>query len=211
MSRRILAVTLSCLLPGVALPAQAPPSGVVLQSTNARLNTADASIGTTIFDGDRMETQDKGTLSLRSGPVQLTLSEQSIVWMNHENLILTPSLQRGTVTFRDETGVGVEVKADDVRVRPHSPVLTIGEVTIHDCDVIVTARTQSLDVTAGKENKHLEEGKTYRVARANACGAALGQPAPAIAPSRFFLLPVAIGLGLIIPPIVKSFESPDRP
>lgn len=211
MSRQILAVALSYLLAGVALPAQAPPSGVVLQTANARLNTIDASIGTTVFDGDRMETQDKGALSLRSGTVLLTLAEQSIVWMNHENLILTPSLQRGTVTFRDETGVGVVIKADDVRVRPHAPVLTIGEVTLHDCDVIVTARTQSLDVTAGKETKILEEGKTYRVVRAGACGAALGQPAPAIAPSRFLLLPLAVGLGVIIPPIIKSFESPDRP
>ena len=76
--------------------------------------------GTTIYDGDRLETQDKGALSLRSAQVQLTLPEDSLLWMNHENSILTPTLERGTVTFRAETGEGVEIRADDVRVRPHA-------------------------------------------------------------------------------------------
>jgi hypothetical protein len=211
MNRRILAVALSCLLLGAALPAQAPPTGVVLQSASARLNTIDAAVGTTIFDGDRMETQEKGALSLRSGQVQLILSEQSTVWMNHENLILAPTLQRGTVTFRAETGEGVEIRADDVRVRPHSPVLTVGEVTLKDCDVLVTARTQSLEVTAGKETKILEEGKTYRVVRKGACGAALNHPALAVGQSRFFILPVAAAVPIIIVTIIKGLESPDRP
>src|SRR5580658_10307571 len=212
MSRRILAVILSCLLAGIPLPAaQTAQPAVVQQSTSARLNTVDAAVGSTVFDGDRMETQEKGALSLRSGQVQLTLSEQSTVWMNHENLILAPTLQRGTVTFRADTGTGVEIKADDVHVRPHSPVLTVGEVTLQDCDVLVTARTQDLEVTAGKETKILEEGKTYRVVRKGACGAALNQPALAASQSRFFLLPAVI-LGVVtIWTIHKGIESPDRP
>jgi hypothetical protein len=211
MSRRILAVALCSVLLAAALPAQAPPTGVVLQSANARLNTADAAVGTTIFDGDRMETQEKGALGLRSGQVQMTLSEQSTVWMNHDNLMLAPTLQRGTVTFRAEAGTEVEIKADDVRVRPHSPVLTVGEVTLQDCDVLVTARTQSLEVTAGKETKILEEGKTYRVVRKGACGAALGHPATAVGQSRFFVLPAALAVGIAIWTIHKGLESPDRP
>jgi hypothetical protein len=211
MNRRLLAAVLSGLLPAAALPAQAPQTGVVLQTANAKLNTNDAAIGTTIFDGDRMETQEKGALNLRSGPVQLTLSEQSTVWMNHENLILAPTLQRGTVTFRDETGTGVEIKADDVLVRPHTPGLTIGQVTLQDCDVLVTARTQSLEVTAGKETKIVEEGKTYRVVRKNACGAYLNHTPLMVGQSRFLILPVAIATGVIIWGVTKGLESPDRP
>jgi hypothetical protein len=211
MSRRILAVSLSCLLSGAALLAQTAPAGVVLQSASARLNTTDAAIGTTIFDGDRMETQEKGALSLRSGQVQLTLSEQSTVWMNHENLILAPTLQRGTITFRAEAGEVVEIKADDVRVRPHSPVLTVGEVTLQDCDVLVTARTQSLEVTAGKETKILEEGKTYRVARKGACGGAQNRAPLAVGQSRFSLLSAAVVGGILIWTVHKGLESPDRP
>jgi hypothetical protein len=211
MNRRILASTLSCLLAGAALPGETAPAGVVLQSANAKLNTTDAAVGSTVFDGDRMETQDKGALSLRAGQVQLILSEQSTVWMNHENMVLAPTLQRGTVTFRAENGEGVQIKADDVLVRPHSPLLTVGQVTMQDCDILVTAQTQSLEVSAGKETKILEEGKTYRVLRKGACGAALSHPALPTAQSRFFLLPAAVIAGVIIVGVSKGFESPDRP
>lgn len=212
MKRRIVAVTLSCLLSGIALPAgQSPQTAVVLQSASARLNTSDAAVGTTVFDGDRMETKEKGALSLRSGQVQLILSEQSTVWMNHQSVIVAPTLQHGTVTFRTETGEGVEVKADDVRVRPHAPTLTVGQVTLQECDVLVTARTQSLEVSAGKETKIVDEGKTYRVARVGACGAAQAHAPISPGQSRFFLLPVAIATGIIIWGVKGSYESPDRP
>jgi hypothetical protein len=211
MSRRILSAVFSCLLSAAVLHAQAAPAGVVMQSNSARLNTLDASVGTTLYDGDRLETQDKGALRVRSGQVQLTLPEDSLLWMNHENSILTPTLQSGTVLFRAETGEDVEIRADDVRVRPHAPVLTVGEVTLEKCDVLVTARTQSLDVTAGKETKTLEEGKAYRVARIGACGP--GQYNQALPPGQSRFAPVAavvIG-GLIIIAVKEALESPDRP
>ena len=213
MSRRVLAVILCALLPGAAWPAQNPPAGVVLQSQAAKLNTIDAEVGTTLYDGDRLETQSKGALSVRSSTNQilLTLVEDSLLWINHDNGVLAPKLDRGTVIFRAETGEGIEVHADDVRVRPHAAVLTVGEVTIEECYIRVTARTQSLDVTAGKETKLLEEGKTYRVARVGVCGALINQPAIAVGQSRFFILPAAIGIGLGIWGIHKGLESPDRP
>lgn len=211
MARRFVAVALSLLLSGAAFPAQNTPAGVVLQTQSARLNQTDAAIGTTLFDGDRLETQSKGALSVRSNQILLTLAEESLLWMNHDNAVLTPRLDRGTVIFRAEAGEGIEIHADDVRVRSHAPVLTVGQVTLEECYVIVTAQTQSLDVTAGKETKVLEEGKTYRVARAGTCGAYVNQPPSPVGQSRFFLLPVAVGVGIGIWGIHKALESPDRP
>ncbi|MGA2098259.1 MAG: hypothetical protein ABSH39_18310 [Candidatus Acidiferrum sp.] len=213
MSRCILAVALSFFLSG-ALPTQTTqtaPASVVLQTNAAKVNAVDAAAGSTVFDGDRLETQSKGMLSLRSGEIQFTLPEESTLWMNHEGLNATPRLQRGTVVFRAENGVGVEIIADDVRVRPHFPVLTVGQVTLEECYVIVTARTQSLDVTAGKETKNLEEGKSVRVARAGVCGAAINQPVAAVGQSRFFILPVAAAVAIGILVLHKGLESPDRP
>jgi len=213
MSRRVLAVLLCASLSGAAWPAQNPPAGVVLQSQAAKLNTIDAEIGTTLYDGDRLETQSKGALSVRSSANQilLTLVEDSLLWMNHENGVLTPKLDRGTVIFRAETGEGIEVRADDVRVRPHAAVLTVGEVTIEQCYIRVTARTQQLDVSTPKENKVLDEGKTVRVARVGACGAYVNQNPLAPATGRFWVVPTAIGIGLGVWGIHKGLESPDRP
>lgn len=213
MSRRIFAVLLCCLLPGAVWAAQSLAAGVVLQSQSARLNTTDATMGTTLYDGDRLETQSKGALTVRSSANQilLTLAADSLLWMNHENSVLTPKLDRGTVIFRAEMGEGIEIHADDVRVRPHAGVLTVGEVTIKECEILVTARTQSLDVTAGKETKLLEEGKTFKVTRLGTCGGPMNQTPRAALNGRFWILPASMVPPLIIPPILESLESPDRP
>jgi hypothetical protein len=211
MARRILSITLSCLLAAVALPAQTAPAGVILQSSSASLNTVEASAGTTVYDGDRLETQQKGALSVRSGQVQLALSQDSMLLMNHENLILTPMLERGTVTFQTEPGAGVEIRADDVRVRPQSTARTVGQVTLERCDVLVTARTQSLEVTAGKETKIVQEGKTYRVTRINACAAEKYHPPLPPGQSRFYVLAAAVVGGVTVWTVHEALESPDRP
>lgn len=208
LGRCLVAIAITCLLSAGALQAQTSPSGVVLQTANARLNSTDAAAGTTVYDGDRIETEAKGVVSLQFGQVQLTLAENSSLRMNHENWLVTPILQRGTVIFRTEKGAGPEVRADDVRVRPHNFGLTVGEVTLDDCNVYVTARTQPLEVTAGRESRILEEGKSFRVARRGACAAAK-MPRP---PGEFRIWPALVIVGGIpVVPIIKALESPDRP
>ena len=204
----VVALATACLLSGGALRAQTSQSGVVLQTLNARLNSNDAATGTTVYDGDRIETESKGVMSLRFGQVQLTLAENSSLSMNHENWLVTPVLQRGTVVFRTENGAGPEVRADDVRVRPHNFGVTVGEVTLDDCNVYVTARTQPLEVRAGRESRILEEGKSFRVARRGICAAAK-MP---LHPGEFRIWPALVIGGVIAtPPIIKVLESPDRP
>lgn len=208
LGRCLVAIAITCLLSGGALQAQTSASGVVLQTANARLNSTDAAAGTTVYDGDRIETEFKGVVSLQFGQVQLTLAENSSLRMNHENWLVTPVLQRGTVIFRTEKGAGPEVRADDVRVRPHNFGLTVGEVTLDDCNVYVTARTQPLEVTAGRESRILEEGKSFRVARRGVCAAAK-MP---LHPGEFRIWPAfVIAGGIATPPIIKALESPDRP
>ena len=211
MNRRLLAVVLSCWFPGVAMPAQNVPAGVIQQTQSARLNQTDASIGTTLYDGDRLETQSKGVVNVHSNQVLLTLAEDSLLWMNHDNGVLAPKLDRGTVIFRAETGDGIEIHADDVRVRPHAAVLTVGQFTIDNCYIVVTARTQSLDVSAGKETKVLEEGKSYRVTRLGPCGAAQTHPPLAVGQSRFYIGAAAIVGTVAALAVSEALESPDRP
>lgn len=211
MNRRVLAVLMSCLFPGAAMPAQNIPAGVIQQTQSARLNQTDAATGTTLYDGDRLETQSKGTVNVRSNQVLLTLAEDSLLWMNHDNGVLAPKLDRGTVIFRAETGDGIEIHADDVRVRPHAAGLTVGQVTIDDCYVVVTARTQSLDVSAGRETRVLEEGKSFRVTRLGACGAAqMHAPAPP-GQTRFYIGAAAIVGAVTWFAVSEALESPDRP
>ena len=207
MFRRSLAIALAFLLTGISLPAQTPALGAVTQSSGGHLNNSTASVGTTIYDGDSLSTETAGSITLSAGPTQLTLAGDSTVLVNHDGAGLTATLQRGSVAFRVENGGALKVNAVDVRIRPQSSALTAGQVTLENCAVVVTSRVQSLEVTAGKETKIVEEGKSYRVSLEGACKNKL--PAPAIQ-GRFLAIPIAIGIGIIIG-VKKGLESPDRP
>ena len=208
MPRRILAMMLVFLLTSIPMLGQTAPLGVVTQSTGGHLNSAAATVGATIFNGDLLNTEASGSLGVRAGSVQLVLSDDSAILMNQDGTTLTPVLQRGSVNFRVDSGGALQLVATDVRVRPQTSELTVGQMTLESCAVVVTSRTQALEVTAGKETKIVQEGQSYRVAFEGGCGKTR-LPLMA-AQSRFLLIPlivgIASGLGL-----KKVFESPDRP
>jgi hypothetical protein len=211
MGRRILATALTCLLTGIPLPGQTPALGVVTQSVGGHLGTAVASAGATIYDGDRLDTEDKGTLSLRAGTVQLNLLADTTVVMQHDESGLTPTLERGSVVFRAEIG-GLRLSAFDVRVRPQSSMPTVGQMTLETCSVLVTSRVQALQVTAGTETKIVEEGKSYRVLLGGPCSAQSKRTPPFGGKNSRFLEIVLIGAGAAMIPILhEALESPDRP
>lgn len=211
MGRRILATALTCLLTGIPLPGQTAALGVVTQSIGGHLGTAVASAGATIYDGDRLDTEDKGALGLRAGTVQLSLLADTTVVMQHDEFSLTPTLERGSVVFRTEVG-GLQLSAFDVRVRPQSSMPTVGQMTLETCSVLVTSRVQALEVTAGTETKIVQEGKSYRVLLGGPCNAK-SKRTPMFGGQRSrFLEVVLIGAGVAIIPILhEALESPDRP
>ncbi len=210
MPRRALATMLVFLLAGIPLPGQSAALGVVTQSSGGHLNNAAASLGTTIFNGDLLSTESNGTLALRSGPVQLVLSGDSAVLINHDASNLTAALQRGSVAFTVENGGALRLTAADMRVRPQSSALTVGQMTLENCAVVVTSRVQALEVTAGKETKIVEEGKSYRVLFEGGCGDRPNKSPMAAAHSRFILVPALVG-GVTAWALHEVIESPDRP
>lgn len=214
MPRRILATMLVFLLAGIPLPGQTASLGVITQSSGGHVNNAPASVGTTIYDADRLFTDARGTLGMRSGSVQLVLSQDSAIVLNHDDSGLNPTLQAGSVGFRVESGGGLRLSAADVRVRPQSSALTVGQMTLENCAVVITSRVQALEVTAGKETKIVEEGKTYRVLFDGACGnhsSQSGRPPVAAAHSRFVLLTGVAVSAITWLAIGEALESPDRP
>jgi hypothetical protein len=198
------------LLAGIPLLGQTAPLGVVTQSSGGHLNTVAASVGTTIYNGDRLSTDANGALEVRSGPVQLLLSGDSAIFVGQDGSNLTAALQHGSVAFTVESGGALRLSAADVGVRPQSSALTVGQMTLEDCAVVVTSRVQALEVTAGKETKIVEAGQSYRISLNTGCGKHPSQAPVAAARSRFILIPIIAG-GITIWGIHKVFESPDRP
>jgi ferric-dicitrate binding protein FerR (iron transport regulator) len=210
MIRRILALALTFMLASASLLAAQNSLGVVTQASGAHLNSAVASTGATLYIGDRLGTDAKGAMAARSGTVQLILSEDSTLYMNRDESGLIPRLDRGSVGFHVEGNEGFRVLAADVTVRAQSSGPTVGQVTLENCYVLVTSRVKSLEVTAGKETKIIEEGKSYRVALGGPCGMAHNRGPIITAHSRFLAAPVAVGIATYIA-VDEALESPDRP
>jgi len=210
MPRRALATILMFLLAGIPVLGQSAPLGVVTQSSLGHLNNAIASVGSTIYNGDRLSTETGGTLGVRSGSVQLALPENSAIFVGQEVPTFTAALQQGSVAFTVESGGVLRLTAADVRVRPQSSALTVGQMTLENCAVVITSRVQALEVTAGKETKIVEAGQSYRVTLDAGCGKHPSKGPIPTAHSRFFLIPLIVG-GLTVPAIQEVFESPDRP
>ena len=210
MFRRSLVTALAFLLTGISLPGQNAPLGVVIQSSGGHLNNTTASEGTTVFDGDRLFTEAGGILTLRSGLVQLTLAGDSVLFMSHNSAGLIAALDRGSVAFRVENGGTLNINAVDVHVRPQSSSPSAGQVTLEECSVLVTSRVQPLEVSAGKETKIVEEGKSYRVLIGGTCGNRSNQKPLPPGKGRFLLVPVVIGVVTVIG-VHEALESPDRP
>ena len=210
MPRRTLAAMLVFVLTSIPLFGQLVSLGVVTQSSGGHINNTAASVGTTIFNGDRLSTDSNGALGLRSGSVQLVLPGDSAILVNQDGSNLAATLQQGSVAFTVESGGAFRLNAADVRVRPQSTALTVGQMTLENCAVVVTSRVQALEVTAGKETKIVAEGQSYRVAIEGACENRSGRPPLTAAHSRFLLIPIILG-GITLPIVHEAFESPDRP
>jgi len=210
MPRRSLATILVFLLAGIPVRGQSASLGVVTQSSLGHLNNANASVGSTIYNGDRLSTEAGGTLGVRFGSVQLVLSENSAIFVGQEGLTFTAALQQGSVAFNIESGGVLRLTAADVRVRTQSSAPTAGQMTLENCAVVVTSRVQALEVTAGKETKIVETGQSYRVSLDAGCGKQTSRGPLPLAHSRFLLIPVIFGVP-IVPAILEAFESPDRP
>lgn len=166
-SRKIASLFLTILGPCV-LPAfaqQVAPAGVVTVAAHATLGNTAVSVGSTVFSGDLLKTDDQGHLNIQLGTAQFAVGPNSSVRLFHSLNRTVVELERGTLAYTAK-GVSEDLTlfALDVRLVPKTAALAAGQITVVSrCDVSVTAFHGSIDVTSGRETKTVEETKSYRV------------------------------------------------
>ena len=100
VARILLAVLLSLAL--LTSPLWAAPSaalGAVVFANRARVGDADTSVGATVFGGDRLSTDNAGSVQVRVGAARLLLSSSSIATLAQEEAGSSATLAAGTATF----------------------------------------------------------------------------------------------------------------
>src|SRR5438270_8917887 len=93
-------------IPAMARPANpaSAPLGLVMQAERARQGADVTSGGATIYEGDRLETQDDGTLRARLGGSQIYLRPDTIAEIHGLTAGYSASLLHGTVIASSPEG-----------------------------------------------------------------------------------------------------------
>lgn len=227
--RAFFCVVLSLIfVVSTAMGASAPAIGTITSASRANVGTATATIGSTVFAGDKLSTDHIGTLQIRAGAARLMLSASSAVTVSDSNGTPSASLQQGTAIFSTANAKAFVLHAATADIRPETDAPTIGQVTyVSSKELIVRSTRGSLAITVDGETQYVPEAMAYRVildpdsfpeamaaaaqGPAGAGAKGTGGPPRRAGRNRFLLLAIVVTGVATGVALYEVLQSPDRP
>jgi len=165
LTRASVATLLSLSL--LISPLWASPSaafGTVVFASRARLGGATASVGATVFSGDRLSTDEVGSVQIRAGAARLLLASSSAATLMQEEASHSASLTTGTATFSTANSKALTLHVASATIRPNTDQPTIGKVTVLSAkELIVESVRGSLQIAVEDDVREIPEKTAYRV------------------------------------------------
>lgn len=223
--RQLLAGLLSLALLSTPLwGAPVPALGVVLLADQAQLSAAGAAAGATIFDGDKLSTESKGSLRVRAGLAQLQLLGGSEATLNQTATGVNATLTRGTLAVAAPSADAVEMHASEARIRLHGDGAVRAQVTlVNPKELLVSAQRGTLEISVDDQTEIIPESTSYRVfIDPPLTPSAKATPAPrpqgprgggarSAGRSRFILVALTITAIATVLAVDEALESPADP
>jgi hypothetical protein len=219
--RKFLAVVAAFLLAAGPSPAKVIPLGTVTHAERAHIGQAAASVGTTIYDGDRLSTDIGGALRINGAAITLQVAARSSVTLRRAptpEANVQAELGSGTITFSSGQAGNIAVLADDASIRPASHVSTMAQIwVISQKELLVYALRGSLNFSYHGDSKMIPEGTKFRVLldpserEVDAASESNGDRRKPFKLPKFVLIAIGITAGLAVPIVIRALESPDRP
>src|SRR5438132_2755882 len=165
ISRSFLALLVSFSL--LTTPLWAAPSswlGTIVYADRARFSTGQASVGATIFGGDRLSTDQSGSVQVRAGAARFLLSGASSATFSQEDATPAATLAFGSATFSTANSKAFALHVASAVIRPNSDRPTIGPITVlSPKELIVKSTRGSLTTAVEHDVREIPEGAAYRV------------------------------------------------
>lgn len=221
--RSIFAVLVSCSL--LTSPVWAAPSlslGTVVYADRAHVGAAQASVGATVFTGDRLSTELTGSVQVRAGAARLLLSSASMATFSQDEASPAAILTHGSATFSTANSKAFALHVGSAIIRPNTDQPTIGVVTVlSPKELIVKSTRGSLSIAVEDDVRVIPQGVGYRIVldpnapnpqgpRGTGTKGSGGAPVKA-ARSKFVWYAVGITAAITLFTIQEALESPDRP
>jgi len=219
----MIAVLLSYTL--LITPVWAAPSsslGTVVYADRAHVGAAQTSVGATVFSGDRLSTEQSGSVQVRAGAARLLLSGASIATLSQEDANPAATLTLGSATFSTANSNAFALHVASAVIRPNTNQPTVGRVTVlNPKELIVKSTRGSLSIAVDDDVREIPEGAAYRIVldphaadpqgpRGAGTKGYGGSPMKA-AKSRFVWFAVAATGVVTVITFREVFESPARP
>ena len=211
----LLLVAVFTLVPVSAAPSSASATGVILQAHLAQLSSANAVSGATVFDGDKLLTDNGGSLQVRFGNAQAYLLEKTSAIVNEGPAGLGATLTGGTVILSSGNGGAFQLVADGATIRPASAQPTTAQITLVDArNVNLIATKGPLQISMDDEVQTVPEGSSVRMVVQPQEAAASSPDPQGGAPTgrnRFLIFALAlVGVGVAIG-LWQALVSPSAP
>lgn len=204
-------------VPAMAAPAAnapAAPLGVVMSAENGNVGAGAAMSGSTIYDGDRLQTQPGNTLRVRLGSGQMVLKENTIADVHAFPKGFAANLNAGTVVVSSPAGQSFQILADGATIRPANDQPVSGQISmVSATELVLTGTRGTMLVSMGDEVKTLEAGSSYRLdVESEEAGPASDPQAPHPTARNHFLwvlIPAIAAVTAIV--IWRAVVSPTAP
>jgi hypothetical protein len=197
--------------------------GTVVYADRAHVGAAPASVGATIFGGDRLSTEPSGGAQVRAGAARLLLSSESSAIFLQDDGSPAATLTSGSATFSTSNSKAFALHVASAVIRPNTDQPTIGQVTVlSPRELVVKSTRGSLSIAVEDDVRVIPEGAAYRVVLDSTNAAdpqgprgagekGHGSPPIKAAKSKFIWYAIGITAVVTVWALHEALESPDRP
>jgi hypothetical protein len=141
-----------------------PPLGILTLALSARVDTAIAFAGLSVFEGEMLSTEHDGRLGARLGDVSMALSGNSGCTVHKLDGGAHIDLERGSVFVSAPPPTRYEVHLEGAMLRSEAGASTNTQITLLGPKSIqVAARRGDVDFLYKDEFQVLREGSVYRI------------------------------------------------
>jgi hypothetical protein len=195
--------------------------GTVVFANRAYVGAAAASVGATVFSGDRLSTDQQGSVQVRAGAARLLLTNGSIATLAQDDASPATTLSAGTATFSTANAKALALHVASAVIRPSTDQPTIGKVTVLSAkELAVESIRGRLAIAVEDDVREIPEGAAYRVVLdptpepqgpRGAGTKGMGGPPIKGAKSRFIWYAIAITAGVTAYAVQETYESGEKP
>jgi hypothetical protein len=179
------------------------------------------SAGSTIYDVDRLSTDEGATLRIKFPALTLQVNAQTTLTIGNRESPegnLEAQLASGTLVFSSAPTGNIVVAADDASIRPAANVATMTHIRVVNLkELRIYAQRGALEFSYHGERELIPEGAAYRVLldpSEKEAAALESEPAykkTADMHYKFLFVGIGIAAGVALPVLIHELESPDKP